>query len=323
MMDGIETIPAALGSHVVHFYADETELAQTLGRYVSDAEADGAVTVVIATEAHRRALETELAQAGIDPVEGVRDGRLILLDAAATMSMFITDGRIDRVAFRRVIGSLLEQIAQTGQPLRAYGEMVALLWEAGDVLAAIELEELWNELGRELEFALLCGYHGASVEGEEHGAAVQQICQLHSSVIHGAASRAANHTPVSAGTEAKAQFAAAPDAPRRARHFVAGVLREWGYGGVFLDDAQLIVTELATNAVIHAGSAFSVVVRAGEDGARISVADGSCRRPQVRPADPLATSGRGLRLIAALTDHWDADINPDGKTVWAELHPGA
>ena len=79
----------------------------------------------------------------------------------------------------------MRRAAATGRPVRAYGEMVALLWEHGDVLAAIELEELWNDLGRELDFSLLCAYRSASVQGDEHAQALEQVRLLHSSELPG------------------------------------------------------------------------------------------------------------------------------------------
>lgn len=316
---GIEDIPAATGSHLVHFYEHEADLARMVGRYLCDAAADGAVSVVIATEDHRRGFEAELMQAGIDPAQSRRDGTLILLDAAATVSTFTPAGRVDADAFRRVVGSVLRQAAETGKPIRAYGEMVALLWEAGNVLAAIELEELWNDFGRELEFSLLCAYRSASVQGDEHEEALHQLCHLHSSVVPGPTRDA----PASAGTQASAQFRAEPDAPRCARHFLTDVLTGWGYAGSFLDDAQLIITELATNAVIHAGSPFSVATRADESGVRISVGDSDPVTPAMREHAPLATSGRGLRLVTALASDWGVEVTADGKTVWAELRPSA
>ena len=169
--------------HVVHFYERESELAETVARYLADGAQAGAVGIVIATEPHRRLFAAELVAAGVDPASGCSDGTLILLDASATMAGFMTDGRIDRDAFREVIGSVVRQAGATGRPVRAFGEMVALLWDAGNVLAAIELEELWNELGRELDFTLLCGYHSESVNGAEHEDALQEIRRLHSSVL--------------------------------------------------------------------------------------------------------------------------------------------
>ena len=120
------------------------------------------------------------------------------------------DGRIDPKAFRRVIGSLLERAAAAGRPVRAYGEMVALLWEAGDVLAAIELEELWNDIARDHDFGLLCGYRSASVAGDHHDAARQRVCCLHSAVLEPRPSEGAERREVSA------RFGADKDAPRAA-----------------------------------------------------------------------------------------------------------
>jgi hypothetical protein len=81
------------------------------------------------------------------------------------------------------------------------------------------------------------------------------------------------------------------------------------------------VTELATNAVIHARSPFSVTTRAAESGVRVAVRDASQIKPTVRDHDPISFSGRGLRLVAALAVDWGVDVAADGKTVWAELQP--
>ena len=88
-----------------------------------------------------------------------------------------------RDAFFEVIGGVIRDAVGTGRPVRAYGEMVALLWEAGDVLAAIDLETLWNELASELPFALYCAYHSESVAANEHADALHDVCRLHSAVI--------------------------------------------------------------------------------------------------------------------------------------------
>jgi anti-sigma regulatory factor (Ser/Thr protein kinase) len=121
--------------------------------------------------------------------------------------------------------------------------------------------------------------------------------------------------------EVAAVFPAQTRAPRSARHFVAQTLRDWGHGGLLLDDAQLLVTELATNAVVHARSPFSVVVRSEGAGVRLSVRDGSPMTPVMRDHDPIATSGHGLRIVDALAVNWDVEPKADGKTVWAELRP--
>ncbi len=188
--------------------------------------------------------------------------------------------------------------------------MVALLWEAGDVLAAIELETLWNELVREHDFSLLCAYRHQAVSGPEHAEALEQVCHLHWSVSH--APRRAD--------EVSGRFRAEPGAPDAARRLLVQALRRWGRHGFLLDDARLVLSELATNAVVHARTPFSVVVRCEEAGLRVSVRDFSRMKPVLLETGPAAASGRGLRLVEAVASDWGAELTTDGKTVWAELH---
>ncbi len=83
--------------------------------------------------------------------------------------------------------------------------------------------------------------------------------------------------------------------------------------------AELVVTELVTNAVLHAGGPVHVSVRTAQGSLRLAVRDGSRRRP-VRPVgDPEAMTGRGLGLIEAVATRWGVQPHPAGKVVWAEL----
>lgn len=285
--------------HVVHFYDCDDELAATVGEFLADGARAGAVSVVIATEPHRLAFEAEMRAAGIDVERLRRAGALVSLDAAGSLAGFMRGGRIDPAAFRAVVGGVIGRAVRSGRPVQAYGEMVALLWEAGDVLAAIELEKLWNQLCDELHFSLLCAYKSESVAGHEHDA----LCQLHTEVLG----------------ESEAAFEPELDAPSAARRFVARVLAERGHNGVLLDDAKLVVSELATNVLLHARTPFSVLVRPGPTGVRIAVSDRSPAQPQIQNAGPAALSGRGLQLVDAVSRSWGIQPKADGKIIWAEL----
>jgi hypothetical protein len=292
------------GEHIVQFYDQEGDLPRAVGDYLSAAVIAGQVAVVIATEAHRRAFEAEMAGAGVDTAQARRDGSVIWLDASDLLSRFVREGQVDPDGFHNVVGSVVREAAETGREIKAYGEMVALLWDAGHVLGAIELEKLWNGLAIELSFSLFCAHHIHSVAGEEHADAPHEVCRLHTAVLD----------------DAKARFRAGPDAPLAARRFVTGLLGRRPYGDrVDADDAQLVVSELATNAVMHAGTPFSVAVRCDGSAVRISVHDRSSIQPVMRDADPCAPSGRGLRLIAMVSRGWGVEYGPDGKSVWAEL----
>lgn len=102
-------------------------------------------------------------------------------------------------------------------------------------------------------------------------------------------------------------------------------LRRKGHDAGLINDAQLVMSELATNAVIHARSAFCVGVRSSHRGARLSVRDASRRRPVIPDrASETGRGGRGLRLVAALAADWGVlEAATTGKTVWAELEPRA
>jgi anti-sigma regulatory factor (Ser/Thr protein kinase) len=81
----------------------------------------------------------------------------------------------------------------------------------------------------------------------------------------------------------------------------------------------LLVSELVSNAIIHAGSPFEVVVSTTEDGVRVGVRDESEGLPVVRAPDRLSPSGRGLMIVDRLASGWGVDAEGPGKTVWFEL----
>ncbi|MEU7302344.1 ATP-binding protein [Streptomyces sp. NPDC007206] len=116
-------------------------------------------------------------------------------------------------------------------------------------------------------------------------------------------------------------FRGLPEEVPHARHFVASLLADRGP----VDDAVLIVSELATNAVRHTlsgsdGGCFFVIVGLGGDLVRIEVVDqGGEHVPHLVHATDREEGGRGLRLIAAFAKNWGYTVWPDGRSVWAEL----
>jgi len=101
-----------------------------------------------------------------------------------------------------------------------------------------------------------------------------------------------------------------------ARRFVSAAL---GARGEVAELAVLLVSELASNAVLHAGTAFDVMVQIDAGRVRIEVADGNPTMPALRPYVRESTDGRGLHMVAASADHWGFEARPDGKVVWFEF----
>jgi hypothetical protein len=291
-----------------------------VGAYVRGAIDAGEVAVVIATAAHRAAFTQHLEAAGVDLDKAGGEGRLVLLDAQETLAEFLVDGRPDPTRFDSVIGCLIRSLSDAGHPVRAYGEMVGVLWDAGQVNAAIELEELWDGLVRRLPFSLYCAYPASSVDRDDHTVALGEVCRLHSEVIGRPPGRA--ETPGPGITSVQREFEPTADGPRGARRFVLDSLKLWGRLDLAAD-AALVVTELATNAVLHGKSRFTVDLSTLGDILRISVTDGGVAlgrtwRVEWEPCI-LASSGRGLGMVAELASDWGADRLETGKVVWAEL----
>jgi anti-sigma regulatory factor (Ser/Thr protein kinase) len=108
----------------------------------------------------------------------------------------------------------------------------------------------------------------------------------------------------------------------RIRRRVRGLLESWGVGDASADDVLLVVEELVANVLDHARTRFEIAVRLSGSVVHIAVRDHSGRSPRIRPVDPQAARGRGLQLVAGLSERWGCVHHPDGKTVWAELSVG-
>jgi anti-sigma regulatory factor (Ser/Thr protein kinase) len=104
----------------------------------------------------------------------------------------------------------------------------------------------------------------------------------------------------------------------RARRFVTTTLHSWQLDDLAAD-AQLLVSELVTNAVLHARSVTRVeIVRTG-DHVRVSVCDTSASQPRVRDYGPDAVTGRGMLLVDRIAQRWGVRALDEGKCVWFEI----
>jgi anti-sigma regulatory factor (Ser/Thr protein kinase) len=300
-------MPVAAGDHVVQFYESDEELIERTGRHLAGAIRSGAVAIVIASPAHARGFETWISAAGIDLAAAVAETRYVALDARTTLQRFRVNGKPDPRLFERVVGDVVRSAAATGRLVCAYGEMVALVWDEGRVNAAIELESLWNDLSARVPFSLFCSYPSAAMMGSDQAELLNQVCCLHTAAF--------GVDPQRRSTRA---FEASPDAPRAARQFVGEMLEGLGCAKP-VSDAELVVSELVTNAVNHAKTDLTVTLAFSRAAIRIEVRDRHTTPPTPRSPSALSTSGRGLPLIDALTNSWGVHKFGGGKVVWAQI----
>ena len=112
-------------------------------------------------------------------------------------------------------------------------------------------------------------------------------------------------------------FPNSPTSVTGARRFVLGMIR--GVARDIADSVALMVSELATNSLLHAGTGFQVRVDRSTEEVRVEVIDRGGGVPAVRTPAPSETSGRGLRIVENFADNWGVRSSPPGKAVWFTL----
>jgi hypothetical protein len=182
-------------AHAVQFYDDEPFLLETVGFFMRAGLAAGNLGVIIATPAHTEGI---LSQLGQDVRErALAGGELLLVDADAMLARFMRGDELDESAFEAAIERVFESLfgglhagerAQNAaharrRRVRAFGEMVDLLWKRGNPAAALRLEEYWNRVTDRHDLVLLCGYGMRNFYKADDTAPFGEVCRLHTHVM--------------------------------------------------------------------------------------------------------------------------------------------
>lgn len=169
--------------HFAQFYETDASLLDSLSGFIGIGLSEGDACIVVATEEHRESLDERLRLYDLDLDAARASGQYVALDAAKTLSKFTVDGSLVPELFIEVVGDIITRAAQGGRRVRAFGEMVSLLWAEGDHDGAIHLEGLWNDLRESHSFSLFCGYPMSGFGGEAFAEPLSRVCAGHSRVI--------------------------------------------------------------------------------------------------------------------------------------------
>jgi hypothetical protein len=170
--------------HAVKFYESQTSLCRIVAEFLGEGLITRQPGLVIATPEHRAGIVAELRARHFD-VDAMQDaGDLLLLDASEALATFMVDGMPDADLFAYHTTLAIEQVCRGRKDctIRAYGEMVDVLWKSAQEVAAIRLEMLWNKLAMTNDFELLCGYAMGSFYKD---ASLAEIHSQHSHVVGG------------------------------------------------------------------------------------------------------------------------------------------
>lgn len=174
-----------LHDHAVQFYRGDASLVEILAHFARQGLPTAQPLVLIATADHRKALLRLLEGEGLTAAAVARRGSVWMLDAHEVLATFMVDGMPDTSRFFNSVGGIVDRAQQASgnAMVRAFGEMVDLLWKQGNAAAAIRLEQLWNTLAASRRFTLLCAYSLDNFRTEPQGFDIGDVCHLHTHVL--------------------------------------------------------------------------------------------------------------------------------------------
>ncbi|MEO6146909.1 MAG: MEDS domain-containing protein, partial [Sulfuriferula sp.] len=147
-----------VGNHIVQICQNDIFLVEAVTHYVCTGLRNGETAIVITTPARRKAMIASLELSGDDILERKNQGQIRFFDAEILLSTFMIDGMPEWELFEKHLGQIIQAIQLNHKKIRAYGDMVNILWQNKQHEAAIELEKFWNDLSKQLDFSLLCTY---------------------------------------------------------------------------------------------------------------------------------------------------------------------
>ncbi len=168
--------------HIAQFYTHDGVLLDTLTGFVGGGLRTGESTIVIATEDHLKALEQRLSDSGLDMAVARSNQQYIAMRAEEALAKFMSNRWPDDKLFNDFVTGLITLARMNGRRVRAFGEMVAILWARGDTAATVRLEFLWQQLCRTQDFSLFCAYPKAGFTDDPSNS-LAKICAEHSRVI--------------------------------------------------------------------------------------------------------------------------------------------
>jgi hypothetical protein len=174
---GIFGAEIAANDHIAHFYHDDENFLTTLAGYIAEGLAKRESVIIIATPQHLSKLAHLLGSKGVDLMKPLAEDRYIALDAAVALSCFMFDEWPNEGMFASLVGYLIKRASRNGRRIRAFGEMAALLWAAGNQAATMRVEQLWSQYCQDYGFCLLCSYPKAGFS-DDSAQSIAEICEI-------------------------------------------------------------------------------------------------------------------------------------------------
>ena len=174
---------------MVQIYDHQETFLNNLEGFVVNGLITGQSVLTFATSGHLQTLERRLKQRGLDIIDLAHRDQYIPMDAQETLSRFMVNGWPNEERFYQLIHRLVTRARKNGRRVRAFGEMVALLWSGGNTAATAQLEQLWNKYCVVERIHLYCAYPKDNFS-ESVISSVKHLCKTPTMVMEGCKSPA-------------------------------------------------------------------------------------------------------------------------------------
>jgi DNA-binding NarL/FixJ family response regulator len=156
-------------NHEIEFYSDDAAFVVGFAGFIEAALEAGKAVVVVATEPHRKGLLQRLQEDGVDTIAAIEQGRYLALDVSETLAIFMVNDLPAPARFMRVASDLFTTASRAtlGGRVAICGECGSILWAQGKADAAIQTEQLCNQLAKRYDTDVLCGFSLSSFYREE------------------------------------------------------------------------------------------------------------------------------------------------------------
>jgi len=171
--------------HIVQLYQDADFYGEAISHFAAEGLARGESIIIVATAPNWTNISGRLTSKGFSPAELFRRGQLTLLDAEQTLPKFLVDDMPDAETFKGLAGGTIEQARAGGKfpRVRWWGEMVNLLYVAGNQRGSTRLEELFDEVAHEQSISIFCSFLMDKYDPKIYDRAFADVCRTHAHVI--------------------------------------------------------------------------------------------------------------------------------------------
>ena len=171
------------GNHIVQVCQNETSEAEAVTHYIKEGLLNDEAVIVFARPALRQAVISKMDGLGLDVQTFKSQSQIKFFDAEFLLSSFLIEGELEEPAFQEFIGLPIQAAQLKFGKVRAFGEMVNVLWKKGQYDTAMQLEDFWNDLSKKLEFSLLCSYSLDSLYPNAYDDSLELICKCHKHLV--------------------------------------------------------------------------------------------------------------------------------------------